>query len=226
MTILNAGDWFQIYLCCVEPDGVQSRNSIRFFLVNFCDIYAQLERLKVNQHESQNTSQMVHQLSFAEGTTVLLTCVKIAAKYSAMLKPLSQQLQVVGIGMMGVRDDINRLVKGFQAHPDGADRKFSDVIPEVKTLTEELGIDLTMPKQCARQVHRPNVGGFVKEYHCRTNYVPCMNSLIQSLESRFGGSNIPYFYIFALHPREAANKKMSSSETFRLSRKCTTLIIL
>ena len=29
-----------------------------------------------------------------------------------------------------------------------------------------------------------------------------MDSLIQSLESRFGESNTPYFHIFALHPRE------------------------
>ena len=29
-----------------------------------------------------------------------------------------------------------------------------------------------------------------------------MDSLIQSLESHFGESNMPYFHIFALHPRE------------------------
>ena len=36
----------------------------------------------------------------------------------------------------------------------------------------------------------------------RTIYVPYMDSLIQSPESRFGESNTPYFHIFALHPRE------------------------
>ena len=64
------------------------------------------------------------------------------------------------------------------------------------------GLDLTMPRRCARQVHRPNVGGSIEEYYRRTIYVPYMDSLIQSLESRFGESNIPYFHIFALHPRE------------------------
>ena len=64
------------------------------------------------------------------------------------------------------------------------------------------GLDFTMPRRCARQVHRPNVGGSIEEYYRRTIYVPYMDSLIQSLESRFGESNTPYFHIFALHPRE------------------------
>ena len=64
------------------------------------------------------------------------------------------------------------------------------------------GLDLTMPRRCARQVHRPNVGGSIEEYYRRTIYVPYMDSLIQSLESRFGESNTPYFHIFALHPSE------------------------
>ena len=59
-----------------------------------------------------------------------------------------------------------------------------------------------MPRRCARQVHRPNVGGSIEEYYRRTIYVPYMDSLVQSLESRFGESNKPYFHIFALHPRE------------------------
>ena len=59
-----------------------------------------------------------------------------------------------------------------------------------------------MPRRCARQVHRPNVGGSIEEYYRRTIYVPYMDSLIQSLESRFGESNTPCFHIFALHPRE------------------------
>ena len=63
-------------------------------------------------------------------------------------------------------------------------------------------LDLTMPRRCARQVHRPNVGGPFEEYYRRTIYVPYMDSLIQSLESRFGESNTPYFHIFALHPTE------------------------
>ena len=67
------------------------------------------------------------------------------------------------------------------------------------------GLDLTMPRRCARQVHRPNVGGSIEEYYRRTIYVPYMDSLIQSLESRFGESNTPYFRTTS--ERNAANRK-------------------
>ena len=105
--------------------------------------------------------------------------------------------------MLEVRDHIDLLMKAFRAHRDGADRVFSEVvITEVKTLADELGIDLTMPHRCARQVHRPNVGGSIEEYYRRTIYVPYTDSMIQSRESRFGESNTLYFNIFTLHPRE------------------------
>ena len=134
---------------------------------------------------------------------MFLICLKIIAKYSAMLEPVTQQLQAIDMDMIGVRDHIDLLMKAFRAHRVGADRVFSeDVIPEVETMTEELDIDLTMPRRCARHVHRPNVGGATEEYYRRTIYVPYMDSLIQCLESCFGESNTPYFHIFALHPRE------------------------
>ena len=119
----------------------------------------------------------------AAGTTVFI-CLKIIAKYSAMLEPVTQQLQAVDMDMMGVRYHIDLLMKAFRAHRDGADRVFSeDIIPEVKTLAK-LGIDLAMPRRCARQVHRPNVGGSIEEYYRRTIYARYMDSLIQSLHAK------------------------------------------
>ena len=86
---------------------------------------------------------------------MFLVSLKIIANYSAKLEPVTQQLQAVDIDMKGVRDPIDLLMKAFRAHRYGADRVFSEnVIPEVKTLAEELGIDLTTPRRCARQVHR------------------------------------------------------------------------
>ena len=90
--------------------------SIRIFSENFCDIYAQLEQLEANQHESQSTRQTAHQLRCAAGTTVFLICLKIIAKYSGMLQPVTQQLQAVDMDMVGVRDHIDLLIKAFRAH--------------------------------------------------------------------------------------------------------------
>nr|CAB3267958.1 zinc finger MYM-type protein 1-like [Phallusia mammillata] len=134
---------------------------------------------------------------------MFLICLKIIAKYSAMLEPVTQLLQAVDMDMFGVRNHIDLLLKAFRAHREGAERVFSeDIMPEVKTLADKLGVDLTVPRRCARQIHRSNVGGTIEEYYRRTTYIPYMDSLIQSLEIRFGDSNKPYFNIFKLHPKE------------------------
>ena len=75
--------------------------SIRIFSDNFCDIYAQLEQLDENQHESQITRQTAHQLMCAAGITVFLMCLKIIVKHSAMFEPVTQQLEPVDMDMIG-----------------------------------------------------------------------------------------------------------------------------
>ena len=122
----SPGDWFQIYIWCVKSDGARSTN-----------MYVQLEQLDENQHESESMRQTAHQLRCVAGTTVYLICV-ISAKYSAMLEPVTQLLHAVDMDMMGVSGHV------FQAHRDGADRVLSeDVIPDVKTLSEEFCTDFT-----------------------------------------------------------------------------------
>ena len=60
--------------------------------------------------------------------------------------------------MMGVRDNIDLLMKDFLAHRDGVDPVFSEgVIPEVKILAQKLDMNLIMPRQCAGRLYRPNV---------------------------------------------------------------------
>ena len=144
-----------IPLLC-ETRWSAKHKSIRIFPENLCDIYAQQEQLEANRHESQSTLQTAHQLRCAAGTTAFLICLKIIANYSAMLEPVTHQLQAVDMDMMGVRDHIDLLTKAFRAHRDGADRVFSeDVIPEVKILAEELDYASAMrtpglPAECGR----------------------------------------------------------------------------
>ena len=60
--------------------------------------------------------------------------------------------------MMGILDHIDLLMKDFLAHRDGVDCVFSEgVIPEVKILAQKLNMNMTMPRQCAGRLHRPNV---------------------------------------------------------------------
>jgi len=114
--------------------------------------------------------------------------------------------------IIGIRDHVDLLMKAVQAHRYGAaDHRISeDVIPGVKTLTEESGIDLTI----SHQVHRPNTGGSIEEYHRRAIYVPYMDLLIQFLGKCFSESSMPYFHIFTRYPRGMLQKKILKALCF------------
>ena len=83
-------------------------------------------------------------------------------------------------------------------------------MPWDKSVATEAEIDLSMPRQCARQIYRGNLGGTLEEYYYRTVSIPYLDSLIQSLDSRFGEQNSPDFNMFCLHPKEM--KQLSSSQ--------------
>ncbi|KAH3775844.1 hypothetical protein DPMN_177253 [Dreissena polymorpha] len=103
--------------------------------------------------------------------------------------------------MIGVKKHVDNLTSMFTDHQKNADSIFAEDIfgPALKT-AKDIGVTLTIPRQCGRQVHRANVGGTSDEYYRRTIYIPHMDSLIQSLGSRFSESNMPAFMLYQLHP--------------------------
>ena len=82
---------------------------------------------------------------------------------------------------------------------------------------------------CLGDAHARSTGriwelGSIEEYYRRTIYVPYVDYLIQSLESRFGENNTPYFHIsHYIREKCSKQKEMNSSTSFHLSRKCMAL---
>ena len=93
---------------------------------------------------------------------------------------------------------INGLMQVFKAHRSSAEVFLQNIFPDVNATVDELGIDLSIPGRCARQVHRPKVGRTVEDYYRNSIYLRYMDSLIHTLDTRFGESKIPYFSILAI----------------------------
>ena len=107
---------------------------------------------------------------------------------------------------MKVKDYIHLLKSAITAHREEAVNVFSDdIMPEVRSLAEGLGISLVVPRRVARQTHRSNMEGSLEDYYRRVIFIPYLDSLIQSMKDRFGENNAPYFNLFALHPKEMKN---------------------
>ena len=58
----------------------------------------------------------VFQLRSTSRITKFIACLKVEAKYSAMLEPVTQQVHVVSKDMTRVRDHMNGLMQVFKAH--------------------------------------------------------------------------------------------------------------
>ena len=111
--------------------------------------------------------------------------------------------------MLCVKQHFDKLLLLFDNHRKNAEKYFAeDIYAPPLTTAEEIGATVSLPRQCDRQVHRAIIGGTTEEYYRRSIYVPYMDSLIQSLKSRFSKTNTPASTLYKLHPAqlEKANR--------------------
>jgi hypothetical protein len=128
--------------------------------------------------------------------------------------------------MLKVQNHVENLLKIFRLHRKEAEKVFrDDIFDKVMIMAEKLIIQLTVPRQCGRQIHRSNPGSSnVEDYFRQTIFIPYLDSLIASLESRFSEINSAQFNLFSLHPariakfdRESFKMQMSSiHETYKI----------
>ena len=128
--------------------------------------------------------------------------------------------------MLKVQNHIENLQKIFRLHRKEAKDIFrTDIFDKVIIIVEKLNIQLTVPRQCGRQIHRSNPGSSnVEDYFRQTIFIPYLDSLISSPEGRFSETNSAQFNLFSLHPtriakldHESFKKQMSSiHETYKI----------
>jgi hypothetical protein len=198
--------------------------SIRIFHKNFEHLYNHLETLSMTT--SGSTRQNAHQLFCSTSSSAFIFCLVIISSYSALLEPVTQALQSVNLDMLKVQNHIENLLKIFRLHRKEAEDVFrTDIFDKVMIIVEKLNIQLTVPRQCGRQIHYSNPGSSnVEDYFRQTIFIPYLDSLITSLEGRFSETNSAQFNLFSLHPtgiakldRESFKKQMSSiHETYKI----------
>ena len=103
--------------------------------------------------------------------------------------------------MLCVKQHVDKPLLLFDNHRKNAEKYFAEnIYASSLTTAEEIGVTVSLPRQCDRQVHRANIGGTTEKYYRRSIYVPYMDSPIQSLKSRFSETNTPAFTLYKLHP--------------------------
>ena len=169
------------------------------FTGHFEDIYKQLGVLA--SASSGKTSQDARQLQCASETTTFLFCLFIMAKYSAILEPVTQALQAVELDVFKVQDHIQKLLFTFETYRKEADVRFKEgIMTEVEKMVLAVGIEVQMPRQCGRLTQRPNYQSkTAEEFYRVAIFIPYLDSLIESLRTRFVPDNEKHFALFFLH---------------------------
>lgn len=127
---------------------------------------------------------------------------KIIAKYSAMLEPVTNILQGVHIDIYAVQNHIENTLSILQKHRnEDAVQIFSNLFSECNKILEELNIELKTPRINLRQVYRSNYEVDSPENYFKISvFFPYLDSLIVSLNTRFSKDNSVAFLLFSLHP--------------------------
>ena len=200
--------------------------SIRFFAENFTEIHKQLKHLALHDSNA-NGRQNAHNLRTASETPVFIVTLHVTAQYSSILEPVTQALQSVHVDMLCVKQHVDKLLLLFDIHRKNAEKYFAeDIYAPSLTTAKEIGVTVSLPRQCDRQVHRANNGGTTEEYYRRSIYVPYMDSLIQSLKSRFSETNTPAFALYKLHPAQLEKANRSEYKALVQTIQQTALTIL
>lgn len=96
-------------------------------------------------------------------------------------------------------------------HRTQCDRHLNNIFETIKKTTNDLDIEIKIPRLSNKQTNRSNHNVTTLEQYYRVSlFLPYLDSLINSLESRFTQSNEIPFKISNLHPSEVI--KLSKSD--------------
>jgi len=187
-----------------ETRWTEKYKSIRVFAENITEIVKQLEFLE--NSGNTKTRQLAHQLLSASRTSSFVVCLIIIQKYSAKLESVTQKLQTVQLDLLEARKNIQDLLKVFAGERNNCAQIYHDIFISSETLADQIGVTLQPPRQAGRQMNRANPQVEVPEDYFRiTIFIPYLDSLISSLETRFSEGNKPAYNLLMLHPFRMAN---------------------
>ena len=202
-----------IQLLC-ETRWSEKYKSIRKFKKNFITIVSALYDLSNNANNS-TTSQTASQLASAATTSTFLVALHIISIYSNLLEPVVNILQGTQINISDVQTHMSNLIKMFKAHRTDATNKFKEIFEIIKNIASELQIEISVHRRCSHQKHRANYNTINSEdFYRQSIYIPYLDSIINSLESRFPSNLNTGHKLYKLHPRIIKNMSKVDLDVF------------
>lgn len=196
-------------LSLCETRWSEKYKSIRYFSKHFLTIKEALSNLSTDDETNPETRAQAFMLDSATSSVVFIACLKIISRYSSYLEPVVNKLQSVDFDLHSVHRHINKeLLEIFRKHRVESEEEFAEIFLELKETCDFLEIDMKMPRMSTRQTNRSNIPlATPLAYYRATLFIPYLDSLIMSLESRFTDLNETPFKAILIHPTMMKNTK-------------------
>jgi hypothetical protein len=103
-----------------------------------------------------------------------------------MLESITQSLQAIESDLLKVSNHVQEIINILVLHRENSVSIFEDILTTANNVADEINVELSIPRQAKKQTlrgNRPNDS--INEYYRRSIFIPYVDSLISSLQSRF-----------------------------------------
>ena len=101
-------------------------------------------------------------------------------------KALSVKLQSSNIDVAQAYSEITTIIDVLRSVREDAETEFSKLFEDMKVMSVQAGVEITIPRRCGRQTLRNNIPSDIPEvYYRRTIFIPFLDKIISELETRF-----------------------------------------
>lgn len=182
-----------------ETRWSQKYKSISVFNTNVDAIIETLDQIsKERNYASRNKSYQLHS---AVTKPEFVFCLKLIAKYSALIEPVVNTMQSKSVDLLKCKKHIQNIICTVRSHRENPEIVTDSLLVEACLTAERAGFEMMPPRTLKRQKHRANPpASSDNEYWNRALTIPYLDSLIMSLETRFGDDNSPAYALSLLHP--------------------------
>ena len=136
-------------------------------------------------HLDKETATSAEMLLSSLGRSEFIVATASMNQVLSVTKPLSVNLQTVGIDMMKAMQLVGNIIECLE-EKRSSDESFDVVWTQSSTMANIIGTDLKQPRQVARQRYRVNIDcDSDQEYFKRSVYIPFLDHVISELRERF-----------------------------------------
>jgi hypothetical protein len=181
---------------------VEGHSAVIRFVELLDPVFDALEDLSTQLHQSGNTGSQATMLLRAISNCEFLVSLHVMEEMCGLLLPLSKSLQSSSADLLAGRQLVDNIADVLQQRRQNADTKFNALFCKVAALSQDLGLQMQLPRRVGRQRNRENYEATDPEaYYRQAIYIPYIENILVQLRERFEPHGRVCLRIQSLIPR-------------------------